>query len=65
MGNVSYTDSKVALHWIKGTKREWKSFVENRVKEIQRLSMSVDWRQCRGKENPADIPPRGISFKEL
>ena len=65
LGNACYTDSKVALHWIKGTKREWKPFVENRVREIRRLSMTLDWRHCRGRENPADIPSRGISFKEL
>ena len=32
-----YTDSKVALYWIRGTTKEWKPFVENRVNEVRRL----------------------------
>ena len=30
-----WTDSTTALHWIIGTNKEWKMFVENRVKEIR------------------------------
>ena len=30
-----YTDSTVALHWIRGTIKEWKPFVQNRVNEIR------------------------------
>ena len=29
-----WTDSMTTLHWIKGVGREYKQFVENRVKEI-------------------------------
>lgn len=29
-----WTDSKVALTWIKDKEREWKPFVQNRVNEI-------------------------------
>ncbi len=39
--NVQYscwTDSKVALAWIKSDPHEWKPFVRNRVSEIQTLS---------------------------
>lgn len=32
-----FTDSKVSLYWMKGTDKEWKPFVQNRVNEIRRL----------------------------
>lgn len=33
----SFTDSISALYWIKGSSKEWKLFVENRVQEIRQL----------------------------
>ena len=60
-----YTDSKVALYWIKGTKKEWKPFVENRVNEIRKLVPPTCWRHCPGIENLADLPSRGMTTTEL
>ena len=60
-----FTDSKVALYWIKGTTKEWKPFVENRVNEVRKLVPAECWRHCPGKGNPADIPSRGITPAEL
>ena len=60
-----WTDSKVALAWIKGEEREWKPFVQNRVNEIRTLVSVNSWRHCCGKNNPADIPSRGMSPSEL
>ena len=60
-----YTDSKVALYWIKGTEKEWKPFVENRVNEIRRLVPPTCWSHCPGRENPADLPSRGMTPMEL
>ena len=62
---ICYTDSKVALYWIKGVSREWKQFIENRVAEIRRLVPVECWMHCPGKENPADLPSRGVSVEEL
>ena len=61
LGEPSYfTDSKVSLYWIKGQDREWKPFVQNRVNQIRNITQPHKWAHCAGKENPADIPSRGI-----
>ena len=46
----------VALHRLKGPPSNWKSFVANRVSEIQ-------WRHFSGNDNPADLLTRGIGPK--
>ena len=60
-----YTDSRVALAWIRGVTKQWKQFVENRVIEIRRLTPTSAWNHCPGKENPADLPSRGLDPEEL
>ncbi|XP_019849353.1 PREDICTED: uncharacterized protein LOC109580517 [Amphimedon queenslandica] len=61
---ICYTDSQVALCWIVGDNKEWKPFVENRVKEIRRLVPVEQW-YCPGKDNPADLSKRGVTTTEL
>uniref|UniRef100_A0A1X7UER6 Uncharacterized protein n=1 Tax=Amphimedon queenslandica TaxID=400682 RepID=A0A1X7UER6_AMPQE len=39
-----YTDSQVALCWIVGDNKEWKPFVENRVKDIRRVVPVEPWK---------------------
>jgi len=63
--DLTWTDLKVALAWIKGEEREWKPFVQNRVNEIKTLVPMNSWTYCRGKNNPADILSRGMSPSEL
>ena len=53
----SWTDSTVALHWIRG-KGNYKQFVHNRVMKIQAKS-NMQWRHVSKDENPADIGTRG------
>lgn len=62
-----WTDSKTTLHWITGTDKEWKMFMENRVRvqEIRALVPPGSWFHCPGTENPADIPSRGMDATEL
>ena len=55
-----FSDSRVALYWIKGIEKEWKPFVQNCVNEIRKLVKADCWHHCPGKENPADIPLRGM-----
>ena len=60
-----FTDAQVALFWIKGVEKEWKPFVQHRVNEIRRLVPTECWGHCAGKNNPADIPSRGLTALEL
>lgn len=60
-----WTDSQIALHWLKGTNKQWKTFVSNRVQRIQQMSDPGSWRWCPGVSNPADLVSRGMNLKEL
>ena len=53
-----YTDSQVALFWIRGTNKEWRPF--NRVTEIRH-----PWSHCPGSSNPVDLSTRGLTSLEL
>ena len=60
-----YTDSQVALYWIRGKDKEWKPFILNRVIEIRRNVHPNLWYHCTGTTNPADLPSRGLTMLEL
>ena len=60
-----YTDSQVALYWIRGKDKEWKPFVQNRVRDIRHNVCPDLWNHCPGKTNPADLPSRGLNMLEL
>ena len=60
-----FTDLTISLCWIKGTDKDWKPFVQNRVLEIRELLPVECWDHCSGKSNPADILSRGVSSSEL
>ena len=54
-----YTDSNVALYWFRGTDKDWKPFVNNRIAEIRTHVSPEHW------NHPADLPSRGLSLLEL
>ena len=59
-----FTDSKVSYYWITVCNKAWKPFVQNRVNEIRRVVPATQWHHCPGKDNPADLPSRGLTFAE-
>ena len=60
-----WTDSMIALSWIKGDPNNMKQFVANRVREIQSSTDPSHWNHCPGKLNPADGLTRGWSARSL
>jgi hypothetical protein len=60
-----WTDSTVALGWIRSDPNRWKTFVCNRVTEIQSHTSPTQWRHCPGQENPADHLTRGLCGNQI
>ena len=60
-----WTDSTVALGSIRQDPNRWKTFVCNRVTEIQSYTTPSNWRHCPGKDNPADLLSRGVTAEQL
>ncbi|CAG2184572.1 unnamed protein product [Mytilus edulis] len=59
-----WSDSQIVLSWIKSSKI-LKPFVENRLKEIRKLTENAEWNYCPTDDNPADYLTRGIYAKHL
>ena len=62
--NWFWSDSVTTLAWIRNY-RPWKLFIRNRANQIRGLTNIENWRHCPGELNPADLPTRGISGKQL
>uniref|UniRef100_A0A182WMM9 DUF5641 domain-containing protein n=1 Tax=Anopheles minimus TaxID=112268 RepID=A0A182WMM9_9DIPT len=60
-----WTDSQVALTWIRSDNSKWDVFVKNRVAKIQIATNSCDWHYVPTKLNPADIVSRGLAASKL
>ncbi|KAF6204000.1 hypothetical protein GE061_002339 [Apolygus lucorum] len=55
-----FTDSMVALSWIRSMPHCLQTYVSNRVQQITSLTKVEWWHHIRGSENPADVGSRGI-----
>lgn len=56
-----YTDSTIVLSWLSAEPNNWKTFVCNRVSEIQSITQQENWYHISSEFNPADIISRGIT----
>lgn len=56
-----WTDSTIVLAWLRKNPSQWKTFVANRVAEVQQLSSFGSWNHVLTKDNPADLISRGCS----
>ena len=61
----AWTDSSIALHWISGNPRKYKTFIGNRISEIVQNVPPKSWRHVRMEHNPADCLSRGVMPSEL
>lgn len=59
------TDSTIVLSWLSCEPQAWKTFVGNRVAEIQSITPINNWYHVSSTENPADIISRGVNPREL
>lgn len=61
----AFTDSKVALYWLKSSPHRWQTFVSNRVVQITDNIRADHFYHVSGTENPADCLSRGITPQNL
>ena len=60
-----YSDSQIALSWIKSKTYKFKTFVANRVYDINSLVPHAEWKYINTSLNPADIVSRGLILSKL
>jgi hypothetical protein len=60
-----WTDSTVALAWLRQHPTRWSSYVANRVSEVQTRLPGIRWNHVRSRENPSDCASRGMSARDL
>ncbi|KAK9731009.1 hypothetical protein QE152_g14059 [Popillia japonica] len=60
-----WSDSTIVISWLQMSPNNLKTFVANRVSNIQNITDVQRWRHVLSKDNPADIISRGLSVNEL
>jgi len=60
-----WTDSTIVLSWLATSANKWKTFVANRVSQIQELTTGREWRHVASTNNPADLISRGTNPETL
>jgi hypothetical protein len=60
-----WSDSMITLAWIRGDPHRWKTFVSNRVTQIQEIVDPERWYHIESSQNPADVISRGLNPDQL
>ncbi|XP_055645555.1 uncharacterized protein LOC129782211 [Toxorhynchites rutilus septentrionalis] len=60
-----WTDSMVVVYWLRAPPQTWKTFVANRVADIQTRTNGASWLHVPGMDNPADVVSRGLTVQQL
>ncbi|XP_053698861.1 uncharacterized protein LOC128745814 [Sabethes cyaneus] len=60
-----WSDSTVTLQWLRSPPNTWKTFVANRVSEIQELTHGAFWNHVIGTQNLADLLSRGMNVDDF
>lgn len=60
-----WSDSAIVLYWLRKSPSELKTFVANRIADIQTMTQSNRWSHVSSTDNPADIISRGIAPKYI
>nr|CAI5827301.1 unnamed protein product [Callosobruchus analis] len=61
----AWSDSRVTLCWLSASPHRWKTFVANRVAQVQSIVPSECWHYVPSAENPADCASRGLLPSQL
>ncbi|XP_050065896.1 uncharacterized protein LOC126554955 [Aphis gossypii] len=59
-GVFAWTDSTIVLSWLSNPHTSFKTFVSNRVFQIQSSIPNCQWLHVRSENNPADCASRGL-----
>ena len=60
-----WSDSTIALAWVRKPSSVWKTFVRNRVQEIHDIVAPNVFHYCPTEDNPADYLTRSMTLREL
>ena len=60
-----WSDSTIALQWIKTKPHTQPTVIANRIAEIQRITSSYEWRHVPFQYNPADLVSHGQMSQEF
>lgn len=60
-----WTASTTVLAWLASPSSHWKTFVANRVAEVQEFTKPAIWNYVSSEHDSADIVSRGVSAEGL
>lgn len=55
-----WTDSSIVLCWLSEEPYKWKTFVSNRVSDIQQVTHANEWKHISTNDNPADCISKDV-----